>query len=366
MLELILQTIASTPLPGMPPVAPAPVAVGAGAEGSISTLPLGVHATAVVGLGAGLLLWTLGGRMVKVAMAVLGMAGGAGIGSMLVPVLGVTAVAGFPAHLVGMTGGAIVGLVAAILLFRFAMVIAGAGVIGAGAALVGRVYVNVAPPPEDLRGPGEVQGIIERDLGEEPSGEAGANGEQDAPSLEETVRDVLEEEAERQARQGLDEQAESAEQGLRSMVSEETAAAVEEGAERIRVFVAKTWRAFVRQWNALDAAQRLVLAGFVVVGLAAGALLGLAMPTKSAAMLTSLAGSAVWLASLAWLAEAMSLPGRHLLVGGDHSSLKWLIVWPVVAVLGLVFQLRNLKQRAERAEPREGRRRGRDGEDDKD
>lgn len=346
----------------MTPVAPAPIAVdGEAIERGVSTLPLGLHAPAVVGLIAGLLLWVLGGRIVKFAMAVLGLAGGAGLGSVLAPTIGVSAVAGFPGHLVGMAIGAIVGLVAAVLLFRFAMVIAGAGVIGAAAALGGLVYVNVAPPPSDMQTPDGLAPIVEwaPDGGDNPThGQAG--GADGGDPLEQAARDI----AEQGARRSAEEAADQTEQGLRSLVSEETAGAVEEAAERVRAFVHDVYQSFVRQWNALDAAQRVVLAGFVIVGLAGGALIGLAMPHKSAAMFTSLAGSAIWLASLAWLAEAMELPGRQWLTSGDHASLKWLIAWPVVAIIGMVFQFRNLKNRAEDAPSRgRGSRNGRDDDD---
>ncbi|MEZ6235702.1 MAG: hypothetical protein R3B68_16085 [Phycisphaerales bacterium] len=345
----------------MPPVAPAPVPVdGQAVAHGVSTLPLGLHAPAVVGLIAGLLLWVLGGRIVKFAMAVLGLAGGAGLGSVLAPTIGVTAIAGFPGHLVGMAIGGIVGLVAAVLLFRFAMVIAGAGVIGAAAALGGLVYVNVAPPPSDMQTPEGLAPIVEW---APDGGEAGAEGE-NAESAEDTLEQAMRDIAEQEARRSAEDAADQTEQGLRSLVSEETAGAVEEAADRVRAFVHDVWRSFVRQWNALDAAQRVVLAGFVIVGLAGGALIGLAMPHRSAAMLTSLAGSAIWLASLAWLGEAMELPGRQWLTSGDHASLKWLIAWPVVAIIGMVFQFRNLRKPADEAAPRS--RASRSGRDDDD
>lgn len=347
--------------PGMPPVAPAPIPIDSGVPG----LPMGVHATAVAGLIAGLLLWSLGGRMIKLAMAVVGAALGAGLGAMLVPTLGLTAVAGFPAHLVGLIGGAVVGLIASFLLFRFAMVIAGAGVIGAAAALAGLVYVNVAPPPADLETPAELAPIIEWNPGSEPGAGAPVSspvGEDPTLDPQQAVTDLVEQ----QARDEAARQADAAGEGLRSMVSDDTAAALEETATRVRDFVHHVWQAFVAQWNALDAAQRLVMAGFVIIGLAAGALIGLAMPTRSAAMLTSLAGSAIWLASLAWLAQAMQLPGRQWLVAAENAGLRWLIVWPVVALIGLVFQLKNLKKPAEGEPSRASRKHARDDRSERD
>lgn len=356
--DLILQ------LAAMPPVAPAPIPVGGSESGAaaLNALPMGVHTTAVAGLIAGLLLWALGGRMIKLTMAIFGAALGAGIGSMLVPTLGLTAVAGFPAHLVGLAGGAILGLVAAFLLFRFAMVIAGAGVVGCAAALGGLVYVNVAPPPADMQTPSELAPIVEWHPDAQPSESPDSTPDADPGQV---VRDLIQEQAQSTAEQ----EATAAGDSLRSMVSDDTAAAVEEAAERVRAFVHAFWRSFINQWNNLDAAQRLVLAGFVVVGLAAGALIGLAMPARSAAMLTSLAGSAVWLASLAWLAEAMELPGRHLLTVGGHTSLRWLIIWPTVAAIGLLFQLKNLKKSDDSTRGSGGRtrRRGQDnGREDRD
>lgn len=362
-LHLVTAHLGTIPPGALPPVAPAPIAIGPSPATGVQGLPMGVHATAVAGLIAGLLLWSLGGRMIKIAMALFGTAFGAGVGAMLVPTLGLTSVAGFPAHLVGLVGGAVVGLVAAFFLFRFAMVLAGAGVVGAAAALAGLVYVHVAPPPADLARENQLPGIVET-LPNGTGAGTGAGGEQAQPAMapEEAVRDLIQE----QATQAAEREAAAAGQGLRSMVSEDTAQAVEEAAERVRSFVHGVWRAFAREWNLLDGAQRLVLAGFVVIGLAAGALVGLAMPTKSAAMMTSLAGSAVWLASLAWLAEAMQLPGRQWLVAPQNAGIRWLIVWPVVALVGLVFQLKNLRKSADGDGRRGSRRRKRDQDDDRD
>lgn len=323
------------------PLAAAPTVPASAAGTPVGTLPLGLHAPAVVGLIAGLILWSLGARMIKLALALVGAAAGAVIGSLLVPTVGLTSVAGFPAHGVGLVAGTILGLVAAILLFRFAMVVAGAGVLGAAAALAGLVYVNIAPPPPDLRAPDELSGLIEW---------SPESREQSPPeSVDDPIREALSQEAlaagQRQAQETADR--------IRDSVGEDTAAAIGEAAERIRAFVRGVWGAFLTHWNGLDAAQRLVLAGFVVIGLAAGALVGLAMPTRSAAMITSLAGSAVWLTSLAWLAEAMRLPGREFLIGAGSASARWLIIWPIIAIIGLVFQLRNLKKPPEPTRRRE-------------
>jgi len=73
------------------------------------------------------------------------------------------------------------------------------------------------------------------------------------------------------------------------------------------------------------------------------------MPKRSTAFVTALAGSALMLASAAWLAEVA--PERVSVVrrAFEHSPERWAIIWPAVAVLGLALQLTRSARKKRRA-----------------
>ena len=71
-------------------------------------------------------------------------------------------------------------------------------------------------------------------------------------------------------------------------------------------------------------------------GLALGLLVGVVMPNRAAALVTSLTGSAVWLGAGTALLTARNgeIPGFM-----DQSAVVWAIAWIVIAILGLFVQL---------------------------
>jgi hypothetical protein len=71
------------------------------------------------------------------------------------------------------------------------------------------------------------------------------------------------------------------------------------------------------------------------------------MPVRSSAVATALFGSAVWLASAAWIITAASLPGHgHL----NQTAVVWLVVWLVVATAGVALQIGTFRGRAAKAD----------------
>jgi len=74
-----------------------------------------------------------------------------------------------------------------------------------------------------------------------------------------------------------------------------------------------------------------------------GLLLGALMPRRAAAVITGLLGAGVALASTAWLAHLLDLPGRDLLAMGP---MAWLGLWGALAAVGITLQLTSVKPAA--------------------
>ena len=72
-------------------------------------------------------------------------------------------------------------------------------------------------------------------------------------------------------------------------------------------------------------------------------LVGVVMPRKSAAVVTAMAGAGLWLASGAWLAHAVEVPGKELL---HRSPLAWSAIWLAVSLVGIIVQIGRLKPAA--------------------
>ena len=82
--------------------------------------------------------------------------------------------------------------------------------------------------------------------------------------------------------------------------------------------------------------------GLPAVLVGAGLLIGVAMPKKSSALVTSLAGSALWLsAGVALLRSGVEEPPEML----NQPPLVWAVLWGVVAVAGMAVQFGLLKRK---------------------
>ena len=98
-----------------------------------------------------------------------------------------------------------------------------------------------------------------------------------------------------------------------------------------------------------DPAKRsgVVLAG--VAGGLTGLFMGLVWPRRTSAFVSAIAGSALWLAAIVWIARTEGLPGASL---DERTPAGWLITWALVAVIGFAIQgLMSLRSTARPAAP---------------
>ena len=83
----------------------------------------------------------------------------------------------------------------------------------------------------------------------------------------------------------------------------------------------------------------------VVGGALAGFALGLAVPRKGAAVVTSFGGAAIWMPAAVWLLCATPIPLEGAL---PAIPAAWLIAWVVISVVGTWIQWTRSKRQADK------------------
>lgn len=297
---------------------------------SIRSLPLGVHGPAVVALVGGLVLWSAGGKVLKPMSVLLGACMGALLGGLLLPIVLPEKVGSVPSPYVGLGGGAIAGGIAAVALFRFAMMWAGGLALGIAGVLGASVYLSHTSGL-DLRGLGARQAEKNPEFREQ-LGEL-------RDELADAGKAVISNFKDRQDKgEGLDFEREFTEAGSAL------------AATRTRDFVRGTGDDARAIWNDLPDKSKLIVAIAGLASTACGILLGLFAPKKAASTFTAMLGASVVLFSGVWLLRALDVQGAWL----DQSPTGWLIIGGVFAALGLGIQSRRgaKKQAPPQAEPK--------------
>lgn len=275
---------------------------------TLRELPVGVHGGAVGTLIAGLVLWLFGSKVLKPMLALAGAAIGGALGAVILPQWSPGQIGGFASHYVGLAGGVLVGILAALIFFRFAMAVAG----GAGMAMLGALgvaaYLSLTPGALPWRAP-------------EPG--TPGTGEQINARIQSAAGELA-----RSVDQFTKNEVATTQPAGGSLPQTGTAY------EELKAELGDLWSRTPQR------SQVLLIAG-AGLGALIGILIGQIMPNKAAAVLTSMAGSAMALASVTWLARAFEAPFRGVL---DQGPLIWLAVWAILAVIGVVVQLHRPKK----------------------
>jgi hypothetical protein len=266
--------------------------------------PFATHILAVIGLGCGLVLWLVGQRVLKPVFGVLGALAGGLVGFLVLPNVASETIAGFPSPYVGLAIGGVFGLGAGLLLFNFALAISTALALGLAGLLVGAAVVKFQPM-------------------------------QDAPNTLSTLRS--------QAAESV--QANDPGTGTRR---ERVIATAKPLAQTVREFADTRVEEVQSAWSRMTPKDQVILALCGVGGTAAGFFVGLFFPKKSAAVATSLFGSAVWLPSLVWVVHALNVPGVEHIDG--RGTVFWLVTWGVIALIGMIVQFGSERRKGPKAE----------------
>ncbi|MCG3121992.1 MAG: hypothetical protein GIKADHBN_00365 [Phycisphaerales bacterium] len=304
------------------------------AGGLLDQLPAWMPPAAViVAIGAvlvGVILWLIGGRIIKPGFVLVGGIIGSAFGAVYLPALTPT-VAGIPAAYPGMMGGLMLGMIAAVIVYRFAMASLAAGIVGSAAVLtsiVGLSYMPGALPSADAV---EQQGdrtVITAD------------------GTDVTIRQQVEE----QVRDWSGRLKDAAQKykdaqtlaGGASKDDPDAGDAEQQAADQERIDAAKRTAQAVSdhiagRWQMLPQRSRLIIAGAWMAGAIAGFMLGLLLPTKAAATVSALTGSAMLIAGSVNLADHYTSAGPWI---AGVSALGWLGSWLVLSACGLMFQSR--------------------------
>jgi hypothetical protein len=229
--------------------------------------------------------------------ALIGVVLGGSIGFFLAPVLAVEPIRDIPTPYVGLGVGGLVGLTAAVALFRFTMALGAAAVLGLAGMMGTSVYLDYAEPVPE----GEVQTVTPAALAAPETADHGYDAVPDREPA--TSADV-------------------------------TAWAIQ-SAERTREFLQRSIAAGQARWERVPGPHRLMVAGGGVCGGLLGFLFGVFVPRRASALVTALFGSALWLSCAAWVAHATAAPGLAFL---DQPTQVWLVIWPVTASIGVLVQ----------------------------
>lgn len=305
--------------------------VSAGLLGSVRLLPAAIHIPALTALVVGVVLWLLGGRVLKPAFAIIGTAAGALLGALALPSVMPEKVWTLPSPYAGMAIGAVVGLALATAAFRFALAVAGAASLAAAGALAAGVYLAATDRlPADLF-------------------EARRSLVQDADSSE--LREELDRAGElvKDAGKRLVKG-----ESLRSVSTDNDSLRESGAAAAVRVrTVAQEFRASAATaWGGVSERDRLLVFGVGFVSGLAGLLLGAFAPTSTAGLITAMLGAGVVLASGLWTLRAadIELWGATDRLAG-MGPMGFGITWAVMAIAGLLAQ-RKLRSKKDKPQPK--------------
>ena len=305
----------------------------------VQALPIEAHLALGLMLVGGLLLWLFGGKILKPLFGLAGLVVGGMVGLIVLPSFGIEAVAGAPASLIGLAIGAAIGLVVSLIALKAAIVVSAGLGFAAAVFLGGAIYLShnslptEGPPPEML--PDESDRTADgRLLFENPY-----TGQK--MTIDELTRSLRD--ADSFLRGGKRSVGESDGDETAAPDEGETEARLRAIAVRCEAIVKETYDVAKTHWNALSSRERVVVAGSTFGGLALGLLVGLFMPKKATAVITALAGSAVWLTAAGLLLEAYVPSMRD---ATNQPPAVWAFIWAFTFMVGLIVQLAGLGKSA--------------------
>ncbi|MFK7884654.1 MAG: hypothetical protein AB8F26_10785 [Phycisphaerales bacterium] len=307
----------------------------------MTTLPEGGMIPLFMALAAGLALWLAGVKLVRVVFLSVGAAIGGFAGAVLIPLVGLpTFNLGPIAISPGFTGlivGGVIGSLVALGMLRVVITFTAAGAFAVAGAMAALVFLNFSPSPS---GPSEPE-ILEPDRAPLVDFSEQINNRA-AKEITDAVDGLSERVPENSAASDL----------IDDLNTDENRQRIRDAAERSKEFVTNAWEAAQAEYGRRPARDKLVIASSTFAGLGLGLLLGVAMPKRSSALVTSLFGSAMWMGAAVALVRANTDPTPALI---EQSVAVWAIAWGVVTVMGMAVQFGLIKRRGNASE---------DGDDD--
>ncbi len=293
---------------------------------SIDALPFPAHVGSMFALVGGLLLWAFGRGVLRFFFIAVGTGAGATLGAFLPPALGI-----YIEPVWTVAAGGVIGFIASFIAFRFAIAATLAITLAIVAPIVASVAMSLHGPPPMVEGQEQVQ--------------------EEAPSAADSYIDEIRERTESFERDlALVQEGASA---ASELTGDETAGAIEDtvemiqrSAEKIRAFIDAQWESHGREWwGKQPGTAKFALVASVIGGALAGFALGLALPKRGAAIVTSFGGAAIWMPAAVWLVSATPIPLENAL---PAIPVAWLIAWVLISVLGTWIQWTRSKRQADK------------------
>jgi hypothetical protein len=276
----------------------------------------------------GLLLWAAGRRVFRAGFAVVGLVVGGCIGL----VIGETVGVGFPSWILGVIGGVVLACIAA-LAYRVAV-----------AGLMMMVFAVASP----------MCVIASLELQARRAGVSVSQGDVHNP-----VADPIDQWLSNPERHGFREDTAAATRSTNDSISGALQRArnapglseqTREGIGVVQEFGQRLIDALRTKWDGMPQKARPTLVLSSVVGGVVGLLLGVIAPTFSAALITALGGSLLWLTGLRVLLVRLGVPEGPWM---PASGLAWVGTWLITTLVGLGIQWTLKPKPADKPERRE-------------
>ncbi len=288
------------------------------------SLPEGGSVPLGVALLAGLLLWIMGARVIKPVFFLFGLAIGAFVGTTLMPLIG------FPSFevggvtispsLVGLICGGIIGSLCSLAMFRLVIAFTSALAFAAAAVVGSLIFLHFNPTISDGDPSDTETALVES--GEKVAGITTSLNETISREASERSVDLLDKD--------------------NKVLTEDAKQQLKDAAERSRQFLRELWSTISDEFERRPTRDKMIAFSSGFAGLAFGLLIGVVMPKRTTALVTSLFGSAVCMASVSALLTARSGQQPEFL---DHSALVWASAWVILTMIGLMVQLGFLSKR---------------------
>jgi hypothetical protein len=281
-------------------------------------LPEGGSVPLGVALMGGLLLWLVGARVIKPVFFLFGLAIGAFVGTTILPLTGLpTFHPGGITLTPGVTGlitGGILGSLVSLAMFRLVIAMTSALAFAAAGVLGAMVFLHFNPTISE----GE---LTETEAALLESGDSLAG-------ITTSLNEQITREAAEQAVDLLDEDG--------KVLDDETKQQLKDAATRSKEFVSHMYDTVMAELEQRPTRDKLIAASAGFAGLAFGLLIGVVMPKRTTALVTSLFGSAACMAATSALLTARSGQRPEFL---NQSAVIWATAWVILTVIGLMVQL---------------------------
>ncbi|MDF1809368.1 MAG: hypothetical protein P1U42_06700 [Phycisphaerales bacterium] len=282
------------------------------------SLPEGGSVPLGMALMAGLMLWLVGARVIKPVFFLFGLAIGAFVGTTILPLTGLPSF--HPGGITitpGVTGlitGGILGSLVSLAMFRLVIAMTSSLAFAAAGVLGAMIFLHFNPTVSDEI-PSETQAALVE------SGESVAG-------IATSLNDEITRQAAERSVNLLDQD--------NKVLDDDTKQQLKDAATRSKEFVEQMYNTIKADLDRRPTRDKLIALSAGFAGLAFGLLIGVVMPKRTTALVTSLFGSAVCIASTSALLTARTGQRPDFL---DQSAVIWAVAWVILTIIGLMVQL---------------------------